>query len=381
MMPPCKSELFPFSESDHGSLISAGSAFEEVMYSINADHPVGRQMARYALTEVLTSDAECRDTQLGALLMGSTKVATPTLVAGFVDAIFDYENNGQALEKKDVKLQEDEVILGCAGSGKKGRKTINITTPSMVVAAAAGAKVLKAGSRALSSVTGSTDILESVGIVTPRSEEEATKVLHETNFGYYSIENLTPKFDRAYGNRFFAPHALSFVLPATLLPVKTDTILYGYAGPNVSLSASSFVELGYPSVLVCNNTSDGTHYIDEMSTRGITNLIGAIDGSIGQQLSFDAANYMGVQDQTAPGIETRTSVDGQREIFSGIIEGRFPGSVAENTICLNAATMLYLTKRAGNPKAGFALATEAIRSGDAAAKLAQLIDVTNDIVK
>src|SRR5207245_4228087 len=138
-------------------LMKSETAFAEVMYSINADHSVSRDVARQAMHEVLVSELPCRDTQLGALLMGSTKIATPDLVAGFVDAVYEVDEVDVLESKPDVRTSPDDVIVGCAGSGKKGRKTINISTPSMIVAAAAGAKTLKTGSRALSSVSGSTD--------------------------------------------------------------------------------------------------------------------------------------------------------------------------------------------------------------------------------
>ncbi len=366
---------------DEIGVVGGPSDFAEVMFSINSGQHIGRRQAHDALYEVLSCEESTRDAMLGALLMGSTKVADAEMIAGFADAVSTFEGRELIDEKTSVRTDGEQAIVGCAGSGKKGRKTFNITTASMVVAAAAGGRVLKAGSRATSSVTGSSDILEVADFKIPNSQDESTELLHATNFGYYSIEHSMPDFDSVYGNRFFAPHALSHVLPALLIPVKVDTLFYGYAGPDVLLSARALQAIGYNSLLACNNTSDGIHYIDEMATTGMTALAGVIDGQLGERRTLNTARYLNIADQQKPDIDTMQTMLEQRELFMDVLGGKYDGSIAENTVCLNAATMLYLGSVCDHPKTGFGIAQEAIRDGSAASKLNEIIDASKDIVR
>jgi len=355
-------------------------AFAEVMYSINAKTAVCGALAKDALLQVLQGEADpSRDAKLGALLMGSTNIATPEMIVGFVDAVGEFEGRDFAAEKPTVS-DADEMVVGCAGSGKKGRKTFNISTASMVVAAAAGGKTLKAGSHSASSLTGSSDILEAVGFTIPNTIEDSTTILDQTNFGFYSIEDMVPRFNEVYGNRFFAPHALSYALPALLIPVKVDTLLYGYAGPNIPLSAQALTNVGHTSVMVCNNTVDGVHYVDEMATVGTTQIVGTQDGAVGRTLQLDAADYLAIKDsQSVPSIDSHATLSAQTEFFLALLGGEVPNSIAENTICLNAATMLYLGRQCDNPKEGFALALETVRSGQASSKLHDVVEASRSL--
>lgn len=371
--------VFPFDLRNTGSRIAGESAFAEAMHHVNTDLPIGESLARGALLEVLECQDESQGARLGALLVGSCRVATPEMIKGLVGAVSEFEGKDlSSLDKPSVNFG-DGIVVGCAGSGKKGKKTINISTPAMIVAAAAGAKTLKAGSRSASSVTGSTDILESVGFVVPDTEYASTRILQETDFGFYSIEHHVPRFDSVYGNKFFAPHSLSFVLPALLIPVKVDTLLYGYAGPNVGLSSRAFAALGKKSVMVCTNTADGVHYIDEMATVGVTSISGVNDGVVGSDLRFDACEYLGIKNQKLPLIDSKMTVREQSEIFKSVLSAEFPDSYAEKTICLNAATLLYLAKKCQSPVEGFEVAVDTIRSGRAYEKLLQIVKVSQNV--
>lgn len=355
-----------------------GEAFAEVMNHINADSPIPAALARKALLAVLNTDSPSRDAELGSLLMGSVKVATPQTIRGFIEAVGDFESKDLCTQKTHV-LGGGETVIGCAGSGKKGRKTINITTPAMIIAAAAGARILKAGSQSTSSLTGSTDILLSQGFVVPETIDKSTSLLYETGFGFYSIENMIPKFDRVYGGKFFAPHALSYALPAALIPVGVDSLLYGYAGPKVLTSAMALAEVGFPSALVCASSKDNLHYIDEISTEGMTYLAGVRSGKPGDVINFSAKKRFNIKKQTRPSIDSTDTLDGQSDIFESVIAGGLPNSAAENTICANAATMLYLANKCQTPEEGYAIAKKMIREKKAGRKLTEIVEASKDI--
>lgn len=355
------------------------SSFDEVMHRINSDNAVSEGLARTALLEVLHMDHETyRAAKLGALLMGTVKIATPELISGFVRAVGDFDERDLINDRATVD-GVDGPIIGCTGSGKKGTKTVNITTPSMIVAAAAGANVVKSGSRSTSSLTGSSDVLELSGFKIPEDPEASNALLREQGFGFYSIEDMIPRFDSIYGNHFYAPHSLSYVLPAALMPVNVDTMMYGFSGSKVSLSASALVRLGYPSNLVYTNTNDGVHYIDEIASTGTSLICGARDGEVGETLSLDAASYFNIKDQVAPSIKALSTAEEHAAAFQGVLSGEFRASETENTVCLNAGSILYLCGITPGPQEGYTLAQDTIRSGASKQKLDDIVKMSRDL--
>jgi anthranilate phosphoribosyltransferase len=356
-------------------------AFEESLHQINAGLNIPEDLAKASILDVLNSSDKSQDACLGALLVGSMRVASPDMVRGFVRGIIEFEDNGLMDDRQRPEGFDDEVIVGCAGSGKKGIKTINITTPAMIVASSVGAKVLKTGSSSTSSLTGSRDILELSGVSTPRTQEQSNALFGETGFGFYSIEDMIPKFDHVYGGKFFAPHSLSLALPAALIPVEVDQVMYGYAGPNTALSAECIVaSTTNKKVLTFSNTQDGERFIDEIASVGSTRLSGTLNGMPSKITEIDMVDYYDLGTQSPTPISSACSKEGQLHVFDSILRSQLPGSVAENTVLINAATMIYMAGIVPNPKEGFVKAQDVVRSGVAMDKFMQIKSASKRIV-
>ncbi len=123
-----------------------------------------RSMADWALEEVMSGRAT--SAQIAALLMGlKVKGEAASEVIGFVEVMYRHA--------KPVNFPGRAV--DCVGTGGDGANTINISTTAAIVAAAAGATVIKHGSRAASSQSGSADVLEALGVAT---ELDGTGVAH-----------------------------------------------------------------------------------------------------------------------------------------------------------------------------------------------------------
>ncbi|MFZ1301859.1 MAG: hypothetical protein WAQ27_04790 [Candidatus Microsaccharimonas sp.] len=352
----------------------------EMVCRINAGQPISRTLARDALLEVLHLDSDSqRSALLGVILAIPQTVLTEDVAAGYIDAISAFEGNDIVQNKKKLTVPKGKRIVGLAGSGKKGVKTVNITTPSMILATAMGTYCAKAGSRSTSSLMGSVDLLEQLGIKIPKTYAAQEAIFNTTRFGFFSIEDAIMKFDERYGNRFFAPHALSLVLPAVVLPVKVDVIMYGYAAPNIYLSARSLMNLGYKNLFIVNNTNDLIHYVDEMLPTGMTNIIGVVKGAIGRTRSFEAGKFVGLaNDTTHDTIFQQTSREAQTEMIKKVLQGEMPDTMLENAICLNAATIAYIAGDAKNPQEGFEIARETIRSGKAFEQLEAIIKASRE---
>ena len=349
-------------------------SFEEAMRFINAEEIIPGDTARDALYEVLNSPTEVRDTALGSLLMGAVNSANPETINGLLDGVSKFEGYDITGVFEAPETINESMVVGCAGSGKKGMKTANITTPSMIVATAVGANTVKSGSTSTSSLTGSTDILELAGMAIPRDVKASNSIFAETGFGFYSIEDMIPNFDRMYGGRFLTPHALSFALPAVLLPIKTGKILYGYAGPNTELATASIAAAtGADNVMTVSNTRDGVRYIDELASIGTSILSGSINGSEIREVRHNMADYYNLGDQEKPDLTTSETEQGQLDLFMDVLSSNMPNSIIENTVLINAATIIYLAEVSETPTEGFDLAKQALREGAAMDKLDRII--------
>ena len=131
------------------------------------------QMADWALEEVMSGRAT--SAQIAALLMGlKVKGEAASEVLGFVEVMYRHA--------KPVYFPGRAV--DCVGTGGDGANTINISTTAAIVAAAAGATVIKHGSRAASSQSGSADVLEALGVATDLDGAGVEKCANELGIAF-----------------------------------------------------------------------------------------------------------------------------------------------------------------------------------------------------
>lgn len=350
-------------------------ALHEILSRSNAGQPISQRLAKDAMYELLTTDSESqRSALLGVLLSVQHSVLTEDVVVGYIEAISLYEGRDIISNKKKLSVPDGKLLIGLAGSGKKGVKTVNITTPAMVIATAIGTYCAKAGSRSTSSLMGSVDFVEALGIKVLTTFEQQEKLFTKTGFGFFPIEETIVKFDEHYGNRFIAPHALSLALPAVVLPVEVDSLMYGYAAPNIHLSARALLKLGYKDSFIVSNTDNMIHYVDEMLPTGLTSVVGVVDGVIGRSRSFDAAKFVDAINAYEYGtLAQRMTTEEQVEVLTAVLKGEMPNSEIENALCITAGTIAYIAHDVDNPKVGFQKAQASVRSGEVWKHLQKII--------
>jgi anthranilate phosphoribosyltransferase len=278
-------------------------------------------------------------------------------------------------EAVEVSLPKGDMLVGCAGSGKKGIKTFNISTPSALLAAAAGVHVSKTGSASTSSVTGSADLLAAVGADVRLSQAGMIGVLKRLRFGFFRIEGLVSRFDHVYGGRFHAPHVLSFALAGLVSPVRLDHQLYGLSHPDVGMSLKVFREFGVKNAFVVSSTHDDIHYIDELGIYGTTRIIGMRAGKIGRLSYLDPTVHLRLPRYTpnelAPGRNPRENV----ALALNALRGR-GAQPLQDVICINAASLMVLGERAEDLQDGFVAAQRLVKSGAALELLEAFVAAT-----
>jgi anthranilate phosphoribosyltransferase len=348
----------------------------DVFHRLNVRAPVELELLGTAFEKILhVEDAHLRDLLLSGFLM-SVMTKGPELqeIEALLRVAFSLDGFSPSDAVK-VRLPRKEKLIGCAGSGKKGTKTMNISTPSALLAAAAGVYVSKTGSSSTSSISGSADFLSTAGANLRLPVAEMVAVLKRLRFGFFRIEALVPNFDRVYGGRFHAPHALSFALAGLVTPIHLDHRLYGLSHPNVEMSLKVFRRFGVENALVVSSTHDDIHYIDEMGIYGTTRLMGMRNGRIGRLLYLDPTVILRLPRYTPKDLAQGRNLRENVAIGLRALRGAGPQSI-KDVVCINAANLMVLAEKADDLRHGFSLAKSAMRKGLAIELLESFIDST-----
>lgn len=349
----------------------------EAIYRINVGLDLTEEMAFHAFRNcLLIKDPEKRGTFMG-ILLNSVMAKRPTVeeTVGFIRAALSIDKL-DPLSLKRIKMPKSKKIICLAGSGKKGIKTMNISSCSAIIAASLGVFVAKSCSTSTSSVTGSSDFIEAVGANIEISNEKMIKIMKDIGLGFFKIKRQIPKFDSLYGGKFYTPHVLSFALAGLVLPFKSDCLLYGLAHPNIELSVKVLLRFGIKNAMVVTNTDNGIHFLDELGIFGTTSIIGTRNASIGKLVNIQIAETLKLPTYTRKDIRSAASKEENIRLAINALSGR--GEQArEDIISVNAGTLLYLAGKAGNLKEGFSMTKKAIKEGKSIEKLKEFVNVTS----
>lgn len=313
-----------------------------------------------------------RDFHLGTIL-GIIREPSVEYVIQLVRAVLNVDG---FLEKAKIPLSPRNKckVVSVAGSGKKGVKTINISTPAAVVASSLGANVVKLASRSTSSVSGSSDFFSEVGGQI-QDTNATVDTFNRTGFGLFSIEGLIPKFDSLYGGRVLAPTALSYALPATVTPVESDAVLYGFSMPRLKESVLALHAFGFDEVIGVNTTDDDVHYVDEAGIFGKNYMAHSRKGGREVTLSdpFDSLglDHRHLLSEIAQKSTREENVAAGIEILKGKGE-----NVQGMVVALNAAIMLQLSGVSEDLREGYQLAIAQILTGRPFEKLNEIIQAS-----
>ncbi|MFM1917667.1 MAG: anthranilate phosphoribosyltransferase [Actinomycetota bacterium] len=210
---------------------------------------------RWAMTQVLSGDAT--PAQTAGFVMGlRVRGEDPTEVRALTDVMLEFAN----LVPRPDSLR---VVLDVVGTGGDGSHSVNISTMSALVCAAAGAPVIKHGNRAASSQTGAADVLEALGVAITLSPEGVARCAEEVGIGFCFAPAHHPAL------RFAAPTRKELgvgtvfnILGPLTNPGLADASLAGCANERLApLLAQVLHDRGVKAIVV-----RGTDGLDEIST-------------------------------------------------------------------------------------------------------------------
>jgi anthranilate phosphoribosyltransferase len=260
-------------------------------------------------------------------------------------------------------------FLDIVGTGGDGASSFNISTASMFVAAAAGARVAKHGGRSVSSKSGSADVLEALGVVIDLTPEQVARCMDETGIGFMFAPNHHPAMKVvAPVRKEMGVRTLFNILGPLTNPADAPNILMGVFHPDlVGIQVRVLQALGARHAMVVW----GRDGMDEISL-GAATLVGELRGGEVREYEIEPEDF-GLAMASSRNLRVE-SVDESRAMLLDALGGR-PG-VQHDIVCLNAGAALYTAGVAGDIDEGIVLAREVIASGAAHAKMMEFIAVT-----
>lgn len=271
-----------------------------------------------------------------------------------------------------VHVPYDHRFVDIVGTGGDSAHTFNISTASIFVAAAAGAKVAKHGGRSVSSSSGSADVLEALGANIMLSPEQVAACVEQTGIGFMFAPNHHSAMKHvAPVRREMGIRTLFNILGPLTNPASAPNTLMGVFHPDlVGIQVRVMQRLGAERVLVVH----GRDNLDEISL-GAATLIGELkDGEV-TEYEVHPEDF-GLQMMSLRNLRVG-SAEESKSMLLGALANK-PGAARE-IVCLNAGAALYVANVADSIGDGIAKAREAIASGAASAKLSQFIECTRQL--
>ena len=269
-----------------------------------------------------------------------------------------------------VHVPDSKHLVDIVGTGGDGANTFNISTCSMFVAAAAGAKVSKHGGRGVSSKSGSADVMEALGIHINLKPEQIAQCIADVGIGFMFAPNHHPAMKNvAPVRKELGVRTIFNILGPLTNPASAPNILMGVFHPDlVGIQVRALQRLGAEHAMVVY----GRDGMDEVSL-GAATLVGELkNGQITEYEIHPEDFGLSMSSNRALKVE---SPEQSREMLLGVLKGE-PGA-AQDIVCLNAGVALYAANVVDSVPAGLAKARAAIASGAALAKLEQLVTRTH----
>jgi anthranilate phosphoribosyltransferase len=320
----------------------------------------------WAMGQILSGDAT--PAQLAAFVIGlRSKGETVQELTGLADMMIEFA----------TPIEIGGPAVDVVGSGGDRSNTVNISTMAAIVAAAAGARVVKHGNRAASSACGAADVLEALGVVLDLTPEAQQQVVDQVGIGFLFAAHYHPALRHAAAPRreLGIPTTFNFLGPLAN-PAQPISQAVGVADPRMAeLMAGVFASRGNYGLVF--HGGDG---LDELTTTTRSTVWVYADGEV-EQAELEPLN-LGVPRaslQDLVGGDPVANAHAVRELVAGQ-----PGPIRD-IVVLNAAAALVAYAKPGSARLEEDFATEldrareAIDSGAARTKLKEWIEATQSV--
>jgi anthranilate phosphoribosyltransferase len=272
-----------------------------------------------------------------------------------------------------VEVPDNGHLVDIVGTGGDGAHTFNISTASMFVLAAAGAKVAKHGNRSVSSKSGSADVLEALGAAIELQPAQVAECIRETGLGFMyapihhpAMRNIAPV------RRELGVRTIFNILGPLTNPAGAPNILMGVFHPDlVGIQVRVLQRLGAQRALVVW----GRDGMDEISL-GAGTLVGELRDGVIREYEIHPEDY-GIAMAASRNLRVENAAESRAMLMAAL--GNNDGLPRE-IVALNAGAALYVAGLAVSIGAGIEQARAAIASGAALAKLEEYVGISRQLV-
>jgi anthranilate phosphoribosyltransferase len=323
----------------------------------------GRSLSREeAITafQILMS-GEATPSQIGAFLMAlRVRGETVDEITGAVTV----------MREKMLRVEAPADAIDIVGTGGDSSGSFNISTCAAFVAAGAGLKVAKHGNRALSSKSGSADVLMALGVKLEISPEKISDCIRDAGVGFMFAPQHHSSMKHVGPTRIELGTRTIFNLLGPLSnPAGVKRQITGvYSKAWLEPFAQVLKSLGSEACWICH----GKGGIDEITPTGTTWIAELKDGEV-REFNFtpEAVGVVRSNPEDLRGGGAAENAAAMHSVLAGEI------SAFSDAAAMTAGAALVVAGRAQNLKSGVVLAREAITSGSAAKSLKHLIEVSN----
>ena len=299
---------------------------------------------------------------LSALSTKSTKAETIQEITGCAAAMRD----------SALKFENDLDLFEIVGTGGDNAQSFNISTTSAFVIASSGVLVAKHGNRAASSLCGTADCLEALGVNINLEPEKCHQLLNEVGFCFFFAQkyHTSMKYVAPIRKELGIRTVFNILGPLTN-PANPKMHLLGvYDRSLVEPVAEVLMKLGSKKGMVVY----GTDKLDEISMSASTMVCEYQNGWIkNYEITPEQFGFERCTKEDLKGGTPAENADITRKILSGEIKGH-----KRNAVLMNAGASIYIGGKAESMAEGIKLASEIIDSGKALETLENLIEISND---
>lgn len=304
---------------------------------------------------------------------------TPAQISGFlvalrikgetVDEIAAAASVMRELSSK-VSIEDTQHLVDTCGTGGDGIQTFNVSTASAFVAAAAGAKVAKHGGRSVSSVCGSADVLEALGVNVSQTPEQVAHSVNKIGVGFMFAPNHHSAMKHsAPVRRELGVRTMFNLLGPLTNPANAKRQVMGvFSAALTGKLARVLQQLGSEHVMVVCG-ADG---MDEISFAGDTYVAELKNGKV-EEYTLNPQQF-GLKLHDVASIKVADASASKAmilQVLSGIT------GPARDIVLLNAGAAIYVAGLVPQLQVGIATAAQVLDNGKAMQKLEQLIAITN----
>ncbi|MEZ5574025.1 MAG: anthranilate phosphoribosyltransferase [Halioglobus sp.] len=336
---------------------------QQALARIVAGENLSRLEMQAVMHQVMSGDAT--DAQIGALLIAlRMKGETTEEIAGAAHVMRELAT--------PVKVS-DPHLVDLVGTGGDGANLFNVSTGASFVAAAAGAKVAKHGNRSVSSTSGSSDVLENLGMPLDLTPDQVARAITEVGLGFMFAPLHHSAMRYAIGpRRELGMRTLFNILGPLTNPAGVKRQVIGVFSPDLCQPLAEVLKMLGAEHAMIVHSDDG---LDEISIAAGTQVTELRDGNI-ESYHISPEDFS-LPRQSLDGLSVSgaaASADLIRRALSGAKDEQAQKAAA--ILALNAGATIYVSGLAATLADGIAMAEDALASHLAAEKLKQFIDFT-----